>query len=535
MKIILKESLKSSQKAKDFAVNPLNKNIITVGEKLTFFKNNLQETKNIKKKFSNLNLIKYVKEENQLFASSTFYVASNENTIYKCDSSKMNILKIVHKLKPNTMVYNICPSGKIVYIQDKYIYSYNHFDNKLIKKAIDANLEDSVSIFNYNEKIVLKIRKKACNENNITIFMANDLKEISKIKTDTNNTFIKLVGIKLLAAKANGYVEIWDATTSELFDYIKISDHRITFIENDDEWFYFGNSKGELIVTNDNFEILQKIQIFKDEIKKLIYFEDTLYALSENGEIAISILVDDDNLKVIDKFLNTYNIHEDYREFFDIDTVTEIENFIKKLNINKTAYMPKQNLIFRALSTGLKNKKVCILGKDPYFQPNVATGLAFEVKKKTWAEKSINPSLKNILKLIYFSYNNKHEEIDKIRLEIDSGKFKILSPDKLFKSWENQGVLLINTSFTVLVGQAGSHLKVWENFSKKLIKYISTKNENMHFFLWGKDAQDFEKYIVNGKITKHNHPAIAGNLENANDFLNGSSFIETKDIINWLG
>ena len=68
-----------------------------------------------------------------------------------------------------------------------------------------------------------------------------------------------------------------------------------------------------------------------------------------------------------------------------------------------------------------------------------------------------------------------------------------------------------------------------------MIEYISVRNKNIIFLLWGKDAQIFEKNIKNGIIIKHNHPAICGSLENEADFMNGKSFEDTMEIINWLG
>ena len=36
-----------------------------------------------------------------------------------------------------------------------------------------------------------------------------------------------------------------------MYDVKKLTKDRITYIENDDEWFYIGTSSGELIITND--------------------------------------------------------------------------------------------------------------------------------------------------------------------------------------------------------------------------------------------------------------------------------------------
>lgn len=537
MKLILKQYITPSLKTRDFEINPLTNTLITVGDKLTFYNKEYKEIKSFKRKINNSDNIRYIKEENQLFASSTFYITTSKNEVYKCDSSTKKIIDCIFKPTNTILSIAVSPLGKIVYIDSSssklcLIDTLNKTRKEL---ELDDIYSNNYSVYIYNENVILKSRKTDENSNNIRIFTA-DLEEISNISSKDNNIFIKLVGINLLMTKLDGYVEIWDASTSEIYDYSHISEYKITYLENDDEWFYFGNSMGEIIVTNDKFKVVSKIKVFKSEIKKLLYIEeDTLYALSEDGEIAIILIVDDDNTSVVGKFMKMYNIHHDYTEFFTTEKVSIIENFLKKLNMNKKSYSPHDNNIFKALETSIMDKKVCILGKEPYPQPNLSTGLAFEIKTKSWGTKLVNKSLKNILRLLYYSYTKELKDVNEILADIETGKFKILPPDKLFKSWVDQGVLLLNTALTVEVGLPSSHHKFWNDICKDLIKYISIKNPNITYLLWGKDSQQFEKYILSGKKIMHNHPSNNINLENPNDFLNGKSFVSTMSTINWLG
>ena len=96
-------------------------------------------------------------------------------------------------------------------------------------------------------------------------------------------------------------------------------------------------------------------------------------------------------------------------------------------------------------------------------------------------------------------------------------------------------MLLVSAALTTIVGKAGEHHKFWDPFTRDLLEYVSVKNPNIVYFLWGKDAEIFEKNILAGEIIKHNHPAISGNLSNEKDFMNGKSFEKTKNIINWTG
>lgn len=105
----------------------------------------------------------------------------------------------------------------------------------------------------------------------------------------------------------------------------------------------------------------------------------------------------------------------------------------------------------------------------------------------------------------------------------------------MFSSWEEQGVFLINSSLTTETNIAGAHHSFWSEITQNLLTYISLKNGNITYFLWGNDAISLEKFIKKGEIIKHNHPAICGNLNNKNDFMLSKCFKITKNIINWLG
>jgi uracil-DNA glycosylase len=231
------------------------------------------------------------------------------------------------------------------------------------------------------------------------------------------------------------------------------------------------------------------------------------------------------------KFLGDNKIHDSYHEFFTLEIIREIEKILGVIN----NYTPAKKDIFKVFRDDLNKVKVVLLAMDPYPQEGVATGLAFEVEKDSWMDKGVNTSLKNMVKLIYKTYIGEIPAIDRLRGEIKDKTFDILPPNELFKSWESQGVLLLNTALTVEIGNSGSHIKLWENFTEKLIGFIEEKNNNIIFLLWGAKAAKYKKYIEKSQIIEHNHPAICGNLKNPKDFLNGESFEKTRDLIRWTG
>lgn len=109
---------------------------------------------------------------------------------------------------------------------------------------------------------------------------------------------------------------------------------------------------------------------------------------------------------------------------------------------------PPQGQIFSAFDkTPLDQVRVVILGQDPYHEANQANGLAFSVNAGT----KTPPSLRNIFKEI------KDDLGGDLRTNTD------------LSDWAEQGVLLLNTSLTVVESQANSMAKLWEPFTDSVI------------------------------------------------------------------
>jgi len=232
------------------------------------------------------------------------------------------------------------------------------------------------------------------------------------------------------------------------------------------------------------------------------------------------------------RFLEGHNIHPSYHDFFTENMVEDIGRILQDIGDD---YTPKREDIFKVFRYDLNKKKVLLLGMDPYHQEGVATGFSFEVPYSSWADKRVNTSLKNILKLIYKSYYGEILDIKSLREKIEDESFPILPPNEAFKDWNNKGVIFLNSALTVKIGKAGSHLKLWQNFTKDLFRYLGKVKPDLTYLIWGGKAEKFINYISSGKIISHNHPAICGNLSNPRDFLNGTSFTETMDEVKWIG
>lgn len=146
--------------------------------------------------------------------------------------------------------------------------------------------------------------------------------------------------------------------------------------------------------------------------------------------------------------------------------------------------------------------KVVIVGQDPYHN-GMADGLAFSSK-----QAKIPASLKNIFKEIASDVGVENTNAD-------------------LTNWQKQGVFLINSSLSVLKAQAKSHAKIgWQHFVLNLLKFIDSIDSYI-FVLWGKDAQKFEKNLVNAIIIKGLHPSpLAGK-----GFFNQKYFSRINEIL----
>ena len=453
MKTILEDNISYDTKIKDFGVDSVNKRIITTGDKLIFLKEGKIE-KEVAGKIKNCEVIRYIKEKNQLFVSSIFFVSTQNGKVYKCDGRRKKIIEEVYDFERTPEVVDFTTGGKIIFIENNTLCSYDvNTKESYITQSFSENMtKGNYRIFTSGENVILKYRELHEKSNKINIFDSK-LEKIFDIKTENNHIYSKIVGIEYLAGTDAGEIEIWNIIESEMYNSIKISNSRITFIEKNDKNYFIGTGTGDLIITDETFKIQVIQNIFKNEITKICVIEDEIFVLGVENKIV--------KLKIIDE--------------------------------------------------------------------------TNEVKNTSWVNHEINISLKNILKLLYKTYTGKMEDIEKIRKEICHNEFNILPPNELFKSWEKQGVLLLNSSLTAIEEKTGEHNKFWHPFTRDLMEYISTKNENIVYLLWGKDAEQFEKNILNGEIIKSNHPAKGGHSEGEKDFLKGDFFEKTKDIINWLG
>ena len=156
---------------------------------------------------------------------------------------------------------------------------------------------------------------------------------------------------------------------------------------------------------------------------------------------------------------------------------------------------PPQELIFNAMQqTSFDDVRVVVLGQDPYINEHngisEAHGLCFSVRDGI----PLPPSLKNIFK--------------EIQASIYPDEPQTFSSD--LTRWAKQGVLLLNSSLSVIAGNSNSHAKLgWQKLTDNIIETISDQKEHVVFMLWGAFAQKKTDLIDPNKhcILKTSHPS----------------------------
>ena len=177
-----------------------------------------------------------------------------------------------------------------------------------------------------------------------------------------------------------------------------------------------------------------------------------------------------------------------------LSVIWKSEGFKKFMDIvdheyaTKTIYPLRENLFNALKLTPYKDVKVVIVGQDPYHGEGEAHGLSFSVQEGI----KIPPSLKNIYK----------------EIADDLGIIEPNSGD--LTKWAKRGVLLLNSSLTVVKDSPNSHKDLgWYRFTDYVIKVLNAKEEPVVFILWGNFAKSKAVFITNPKhlVITSPHPS----------------------------
>jgi uracil-DNA glycosylase len=176
--------------------------------------------------------------------------------------------------------------------------------------------------------------------------------------------------------------------------------------------------------------------------------------------------------------------------------------------------------------TPLNDIKAVVLGQDVYPTQGYAHGLSFSCMG------AIPKSLRNIYKCLI--------HCNSISQMPDHGNLT---------SWGEQGVLMLNIGLTTIIKKAGTHLKIWETYTRLVIdricEYHYEQGHQLVFMLWGNYAKKFKQNIDTDfhVVLEWLHPSpLAQNTKNkktkfinCNHFTYLNEFLESDgdDPINW--
>jgi len=184
-------------------------------------------------------------------------------------------------------------------------------------------------------------------------------------------------------------------------------------------------------------------------------------------------------------------------------------------------FTPKLKDLFRAFEECPYEKlKVIFIGQDPYPQLGVADGISFSCSNNDKPQ----PSLRYIF-----------GELEK---QYPAFRTNDLLYDPLdLKRWSNQGVLMLNTAFTVQIGKIGSHYDIWKPFTHHILQSINREFKDLQVVLLGKKAEEWQLRLDKQIIYKVAHPASAaykGGKWNSQDvFRKINDSLKYEDRIVW--
>ena len=146
---------------------------------------------------------------------------------------------------------------------------------------------------------------------------------------------------------------------------------------------------------------------------------------------------------------------------------------------------PPQNQVMRAFELPVEDVRVLLLGQDPYPTEAMACGLAFANSPGTKTPQS----LKNMMK----------------ELESDIPSASVQGN---LASWSDQGVLLLNSALTTVVGVSGAHQEIWKKFVLEVLSSLDQATSGRLVCLsLGAEARKLSELIKLGEVVYAPHPS----------------------------
>mgnify|MGYP005748508671 CR=1 FL=1 len=213
------------------------------------------------------------------------------------------------------------------------------------------------------------------------------------------------------------------------------------------------------------------------------------------------------------KLINSHEWDDFFDNYLDPKILKSIEKNLKTIIKEGDTVYPPPKLLFNSINTTtLKNIRVVFVGQDPYpgecksTKIPYAMGMSFSVPHGCDTPASLKNIYKNMKKF-------KH--------------IKNMPKSGNLIGWALQGCLFYNTTLTVTKGKSNSHSKIWKEFSRKFIEYLSLKKNNIIFVAWGNYAIDILKNVDRKKhsVLKCSHPSPLSFNKSVNRLEDGKNII----------
>ena len=186
-----------------------------------------------------------------------------------------------------------------------------------------------------------------------------------------------------------------------------------------------------------------------------------------------------DWLKFKDCFHESW--HAKMQHFIESKECDEIYAYLKKESKRGKRIAPLSSNVYRCFKeTSLDDLKVVMMGMCPYHTLKndvpVADGLLMGCSVTGSLQPSLEQFYKGIENELFKGLDLKHYKNPNVRY------------------LAKQGVLMVNAALTTEINKAGSHIALWEPFTKYLLEQVLSFTGVPIIFL-GKDAAKYERYI----------------------------------------
>jgi len=173
--------------------------------------------------------------------------------------------------------------------------------------------------------------------------------------------------------------------------------------------------------------------------------------------------------------------HRFMQPFIESEECDNIYKTLKAESVRGKKIAPLSQNVYRCFKeTSFDNIKVVMMGMCPYHTLKEGSPVADGLLMGCSTTGNLQPSLEQF-------YNGIERELyDGLSLK----HFK--NPDVSYLA--KQGVLMFNAALTTEVNKAGSHIQLWEPFTKYIFEQVLTYTGAPIIFL-GKDASRYERFV----------------------------------------